>query len=872
MKPYRLPGEYFCGNDLPGFVYVSGHSAIINLNTMLIGGNYTVDFAYQCIGKYHVKLKDKDIELSFNIREVLGHWEALGIFRAVDALRINNMNIIIWRMTTYLMSRIQVNIRFVCDLSDTSDISLMLVDGQMPSFDAIFLFQSQHIYLKSSDCQNNEWTNIKINSFGKLRYANDRLATMYTGPEDLDINGGTDRKSSKRHYHNNRDRTRNAPGGSQQTGFGYNSWTSKLNDFTVILFRSIQNTWRTDITVKRSPTCSGPSCQKSVHYLYNQEFFYMDIVSRYTSARNITYILERSATYQMALRILSVSFHGHYTSGCSYGSVTLAYKDSLYRSRHTLLGTYCSPGALAGLRSVADPLYLEKGSLSIIIKTYHHVTEIRLRYRVERSHCSGIVNEYFMQQYSGNNIHEYPHHDSPHYVVNKPRLLYSQYTPGGYQLMQIPTLSYTISRISGNCVYFQYITHDVITRTLMDGYHNPFISDFIFRSHADIDSGYSYQSHTTTYKYTFSKYTIRVSDPNKIIQHSYCSVFHPYGYDGINLEMDDNARRRHLAPVLFDQSSIFDGIIEVKYTGIFTTCLWSGLNMRIGIDDSNAACQRRYYPSVFHLIPVQCSRFRLFYSEHSPGEVLNEQERHFVRRHSFNVMYKLNDVHEAYWCFFIDSLSHHTLKLSYVMYSIEGTHHHRPGLDNVSVFVVYYNRIDVLHTQTTYFIVEDYLKSDVDTYVAPPTYHGSGMFLTSARDACVSSPSRCTMDISYQHYYAHPYTTPLNYQTVTFNDEHPGEVNQWRMCRHQRCYMVRDEDVMPGNSTWSGSESFCNINGGHLWSVNSDAEQLSVIQWLINKRRDTSNSGYSKLYLRASVLFIGLQLNKVRYICIVVIT
>ncbi len=87
----------------------------------------------------------------------------------------------------------------------------------------------------------------------------------------------------------------------------------------------------------------------------------------------------------------------------------------------------------------------------------------------------------------------------------------------------------------------------------------------------------------------------------------------------------------------------------------------------------------------------------------------------------------------------------------------------------------------------------------------------------------------------------------------------PHKVNQWRMCWMGSCYLVRDKHPIPGTFNWLEAEQFCQLHDGHLLSINSEAEYLNLISWLVNKRWKYANQyRFSSQHLRASWMFLGL--------------
>ena len=84
------------------------------------------------------------------------------------------------------------------------------------------------------------------------------------------------------------------------------------------------------------------------------------------------------------------------------------------------------------------------------------------------------------------------------------------------------------------------------------------------------------------------------------------------------------------------------------------------------------------------------------------------------------------------------------------------------------------------------------------------------------------------------------------------------------------CYMMHDEHPIPTNSSWLEAEQFCQSHNGHLFSINTEAEYLTVIEWLVNKRWKNGNQdSFASLHLPTSWIFLGLvKQNQVQLILI----
>ena len=135
--------------------------------------------------------------------------------------------------------------------------------------------------------------------------------------------------------------------------------------------------------------------------------------------------------------------------------------------------------------------------------------------------------------------------------------------------------------------------------------------------------------------------------------------------------------------------------------------------------------------------------------------------------------------------------------------------------------------------------------------------------LTLASDDYINGKNGCDIYIMFQYEKSEPFSGFPPYQAAALVDIIKAP-NKWRMCRLGRCYMLRDDSQFPKVSTWDEAERFCQSHNGHLLSINSDTEQSVILDWLLRrpftrKKQKPAIAGYMSMYLRASIIFLGLK-------------
>ena len=199
------------------------------------------------------------------------------------------------------------------------------------------------------------------------------------------------------------------------------STTTSLNHASLIVEMSHFNTGRIQVQFEAvKDKCPSSTCYITLTKIHSGMSLDQRINQDSTVISNNTYYMDPDNDKQMSLRVTSLSIQGHYIPSCPYGSVTLAYKENIHQSHHIILGTYCSPGTVNGLLEIASPLYLAKGSLSIIVKSYMYITKIKMLFTISTDSCKGIVDEYFVVRYSMKYRPAEQNDTLPHYRVSDP--------------------------------------------------------------------------------------------------------------------------------------------------------------------------------------------------------------------------------------------------------------------------------------------------------------------------------------------------------------------------------------------------------------------------------------------------------------------
>ena len=252
------------------------------------------------------------------------------------------------------------------------------------------------------------------------------------------------------------------------------TWTSSLNDATVISSHGLKNeVVKLKYGAKLIP-CQSHLCTIEIQHVSPDLPIKQIVFSAGTHIYNYTYVMETPIQEYMAINVTHLNFDGLYSMSCRYGSVTFYFagtsheqeniiadrfniytKYKTYTSPPMVIGTYCSPSTIDGLLEVAKPLYLGKGTLSVVFKTYQFVTKISMNYTIITSQCQGVVNSYLVNKY-GDYIYKEQHVTTELYFKEQSILYvifidYRLYGSDIFISMEIPL---------GYCLHFQWITAD----------------------------------------------------------------------------------------------------------------------------------------------------------------------------------------------------------------------------------------------------------------------------------------------------------------------------------------------------------------------------------------------------------------------------
>jgi hypothetical protein len=165
--------------------------------------------------------------------------------------------------------------------------------------------------------------------------------------------------------------------------------------------------------------------------------------------------------------------------------------------------------------------------------------------------------------------------------------------------------------------------------------------------------------------------------------------------------------------------------------------------------------------------------------------------------------------------------------------------------------------------QITYFQSNEYTEDIFKkSFNLLPTYHRSGFVLVFSQS--VHDVAICSIKATYYHKLISSYkTTPSGQDLEAKNSRE--ESYKWSMCWQGRCYLMQNNRYIPESKSWSEAENFCVSEGGHLVSINSDAEQAMLIRWIMNRKHKITATlyRYSTIWRRSLMIYIGLRLNKV---------
>ena len=785
-EPIKHYVGVFCGHMSPQSAMIAGHAVSIRLaNLIQVSNHVAFVIIYQCVERiaqlyqpHYTRYTDTEVERSAEMIPI-----------PATAFRYkHSQTYTLWSVTVDLMHSINMIIVVKmgdsdCVLNNSNDITVIVVDGPMTAFDALSHFN---------------WINIVNDS--------DRCQPMKI--------------------------TR---------------WQSTLNDATIISStHAYQHTHYFNLAYQ-SILCQYNICQQRIEQVVPNTLMRRHTYSVGTHMYNHTF---ESFGENIALNITSLDVIGYYPMFCSYGSVTLLYRDMVpqvddtterfsrlrrhlsLNSEQTILGTYCSPSAVDGIVTFSKPLLLGKGSLSVLVKTYSHVTTIRIRYTVFTHKCQGVVYTHLYEKYWRyvRSLDENMHlmFVEPSFVVS---IMVNSFSSG-----------VTIIKKAGECVHYQWVTTDHLKNKYLlfrsDGYrwyrgmqleslksitqYHPFKVDIslvvtpmsLHTSNYLLEMGQHVQLHTLTVESNFFDINTPIQKHN--IYHSVERLklmLHPL----------------NLMPALYHFSSI-------------------GISLRLAQSDSYIQLNK---------IPLylgNCYTFdRLVYSIY----LLDLFHEPLKMSECYTNIAKLPMlITNRYWYFTIEQ------HFRNVIYNIENPS--QTIIESISISMGY--KVNS-YLSTSYVIVNEYRQPLPEQITSLSTRHQTRHVIIES-----SNPTRWngSWEMAFHYDKSEPYYGLPRYQAAHWAEV--KEPNEWRMCRLGRCYLLRDNWPVPVASTWEEAEEFCLSNNGHLISLNSDTEQTVIFDWLVRRPIDRyqesdiyNTFGYLTLYMRATMIFIGLKASKVSF-------
>ena len=549
--------QLFQGRPIRGSVYIPGYGVIMTLRNVY-QAPINIDVTFECMDKIpRTKMHTKYISGGQYL--FWGREYNLEMFNNLEQSIRNIMAVseksstLNVMVTVQLMSTIYIQFDMCCS-NDTSLLPGIFADGPMPTYDAVTNFN--HTLIKFNNAKNN---------------------------------------------------------------MSNNKYTTSLNHATLLLrkytslSKFIMNA-KFDIKRQRCPsrTCLSKEMEitpgRSIH-----EYIKMD----QTAVYNLTYVMAHGSDLQIAVKITRLSIDGYYIPDCPYGSVTVAYKESIHQDYHILLGTYCSLGAISGLLSLAKPLHLAQGSLSIIFKNYQHVSQIHMEYVIETDLCKGIVDEYFLSTYDTAQLSTEFTGTLPHYNINGPFQHLIFFPPLFFSYYE----TYEIKRRDRYCIYYQCMPSDnLVGHSYTTNYRSESLLHELMMA-SEIPANGQTESRTTS-----STYTVELIDANYLLPtvlcglgyfvDTYCMDNMYITYSKLNIHIDSQNGTDRLNLNLGESIGIMKfSAVKLSFSGRVSGCRWLGLGLRIKLEANKEQCQiLKLLPSYTYALFDWCFHMRMIHT------------------------------------------------------------------------------------------------------------------------------------------------------------------------------------------------------------------------------------------------------------------
>ena len=816
MKPVYLLIGSVCGHLPPQSVMVAGYAAsIVFTQNNHMPNHIEYIMQYQCIQRFIDAYEGKTIVSGENT-DVFVHVEPeIQVINHIASQQTSWIRKVLRMFTVtvdlmcYVDWTINMSIQNRCANDDNVNVSVFLVDGPMSATDAFNYFPVHEI--------------IEENQICPFQY--------------------------------------------QQT------WQSTLNDATLITSRPLNRNYESINIIYEAKLikCQSHFCYAEVKDIVAGEPMPISIYSEGTRICNYTYVMDSSNREYMAINVTHISFDGFYSMSCRYGSLTFYYHDEFdhgaadtlnigdkyttYTSPQMPIGTYCSPATIDGLLEFAKPLYLGKGVISVILKTYQFVSRIRVIFSIITSRCHGITQGYLVNKYGDYvNKEKYAEFVS----TNTDDAMTNHFIETSFfgvihvvlEYHDDATITIQIELLPEFCLHYQLLAADydlsLMSRLWLVKHKTPEAQTTIIKSPK------------TIIQFMPTNLAIDSAIPSKVM----------YIWAHVSMvralrSILSNVRSHNLTSNLHSNRHTGYTNVEAIYMISNNHAHSLGVSTRFTIVTS----------TVRHIIPLSLGKCYIAYHLVDGIKLLANSKIH-VAEEEFPGQSCLLDTRylkmlktKRYWQF---SVNQHFRD---VIYTITSTNKCMPMSTVAYMYTKYESdeRFSEFEWHIWYMIsqkdscaISEFQNVTNSSLISLGARH-SWRGVNIASDDDTHWTEGCSINIKFDYRKTDPYSGLPPYQAAALVDiKKPYE---WRMCRLGSCYMMRDDRRIPRISTWNQAEQFCQSHNGHLLSINSDAEQAVVLDWLT--RRPFTRTfdglsrqavmGYMAMYLRVSMMFIGLK-------------
>ena len=411
----------------------------------------------------------------------------------------------------------------------------------------------------------------------------------------------------------------------------------------------------------------------------------------------------------------------------------------------------------------------------------------------------------------------------------------------GYTLEKRETEPIVLNRLNGECMYYQSIPYDFHWLDVPPEQVTQF--NLII-----------WQSIAKNHFKSVSKYSIDLFDAMSITKvNQYCKFglgdnqyyyqFPDKEFSGVMFTYTSFGEDSRVAFPFLSGYSLLDQISFLSFTTKITNCHSVGLGLRVGAFDSHDQCsQNSVHPGTIYKFAIQCNLFSLSRNMTDYSWLRTAKIDKFVwYNHEGSIYSRLSQFH--IWAVVVPVRKFR----QFVIYGINYPHtrsHCGNDLQQLSVCNFYYLIKDITSFVTEYLVMDDYVepasKYPMSSYTG--SFH-SAFLLTSAKT--MFDTNQCEIKVTVNYGSIEPFKQQISHFNTAGDYRRKPSSNQWTLCRHGHCYLLKDDESIPKASSWEEAEKFCNDNHGHLLSVNSDSEQIAVLYWVTaHKRKMITSSRY----------------------------